>query len=449
MFRPAFSALLLSSSLVPAVMLAWHAPDRTGGKQKAAAPLQAADTKPLSKDADKADVETAPARQPELSPELYRLRDQVRQALDLYEKRPVNARDHTPWETFHWVLAYDVNAELYTHGPGGETANAIGWLCYNRPCRGQQLLEIKHGRPMGIYGVGLEGHTGQLMAILGQSRVMIDYPMLIKGRQFTIADLVENCKLQCESGEDIELTFLLIGLSHYLHPNAVWKNRQGETWSISRLVREELAKPIKGAACGGTHRLMGLSYAVRKRQQHELPVNGEFRRAQIYVNDYINYALRLQNPDGSLSTEWFTGRGARDDIDRRLQTTGHILEWLVFSVPEERLVDPQIVKAVDYVSRILLENRDHEWKIGHLGHGLRSISLFDRRLFKPRETDVPIIAKGDAGPDGHTPRTGEKTRQPAEKKVTQEAAAGNQQLGVDGRVESDPDPPSAASPTSS
>jgi hypothetical protein len=435
MFRPAFSALLISLGLAaPAALLAWHAyygaEPATQSDPPPAPPTE--ESPPADRSLGEPDstqpAEEAPsAGQLQLTPEMAHLRDQVRQALAIYHQRPVNARDHTPWETFHWILAYNVDAELYTKGPGGEKTNAVGWLCYNRPCRGQYLLTLQDGRPMGIYGVGLEGHLGQFLAILGQSRVMIDYPMLVKNRQFTVADLVKNCMLACESGEDVELTFLLIGLSHYLHPNAVWKNRAGETWSIPRLIREEISKPIKGAACGGTHRLMGLSYAVRKRQQHGLPITGEFRRAQVYVNDYIDFALRMQNPDGSLSTEWFTGRGSRQDIDRRLQTTGHMLEWIVFSVPTERLEDPQVVKSVDYVSRILVEGRQHEWKIGHVGHGLRSISLYDRRMFKPLEANVPEVA-----------RRADKPEAGAKIPVTVETPAGHQSLGGENQ---DFDPP--------
>lgn len=452
MFRPAFSVLLVSLGLtVPAGVVAWQAYQEPGAfplsdqvraqfrpnsatqaeVDEETPPLtQGTESSPPTTDAQSATVaEVAPsADKVQLSPEMVRLRDQVRQALAMYAQRPVNARDHSPWEIFHWILAYNVDAELYTHGPGGATANAVGWLCYNRACRGQHLLELKYGRPMGIYGVGLEGHTGQFLAILGQSRVMIDYPLLVKGRQFTVADLVENCQLSCTSGKDVELTFLLIGLSHYLHPNTVWKSREGETWSIPRLIREEISKPIHGAACGGTHRLMGLSYAVRKCRQHDLPLAGEYQRAAAYVADYINYALKLQNSDGSLSTEWFTGRGSRQDIDRRLQTTGHMLEWIVFASPAENLRDPRIVNAVDYVSRILIANRDHAWKLGHLGHGLRSLSLYNRQVFEPLERPVPELAKREARSDLEEAKSEENPQQP----VTKPATEDNQSLGVEG-----------------
>ena len=137
----------------------------------------------------------------------------------------------------------------------------------------------------------------------------------------------------------IELMLLAVNLnfiafSHYLDSDETWKNAKGEEWSIPRLIREEIQAPINGAPCGGTHRLMGLSYAVRERQRQEAPVDGEFSRAATYVDDFHRYTFRLQNRDGSFSTEWFKRAAAKDDLDRRLQTSGHILEWLASSVPD-------------------------------------------------------------------------------------------------------------------
>jgi hypothetical protein len=101
------------------------------------------------------------------------------------------------------------------------------------------------------------------------------------------------------------------------------------------------------------------------------------------VTNYHRSTLGLQNPDGSVSTTWLVGREAREDLDRRLQTSGHILEWLNYSLPDAELTDPRVVKAVEYVTGILDKQRNHEWKIGHLGHALRALSLYDRRVFKP------------------------------------------------------------------
>ena len=72
------------------------------------------------------------------------------------------------------------------------------------------------------------------------------------------------------SKDETELTFKLIALAHYLDSDATWTSETGDEWSISRLIEEEIQSPIIGAACGGTHRLMGLSYAVRERVKHGL-----------------------------------------------------------------------------------------------------------------------------------------------------------------------------------
>jgi hypothetical protein len=180
----------------------------------------------------------------------------------------------------------------------------------------------------------------------------------------------------------MELTFKLIALSYYLDSDATWENRHGEEWSIERLVRDEIASPIRGAACGGTHRLMGLSYCYIMRQIRGEPIEGEYLRAQTYIHDYHKYALGLQNSDGSFSTQWFVRREARSDLERRLQTTGHILEWLVFSLPIEMLDDPRTVKAVNYLSSLLINYRNRDWEIGHLGHGLHALAIYDERRFK-------------------------------------------------------------------
>jgi hypothetical protein len=102
-------------------------------------------------------------------------------------------------------------------------------------------------------------------------------------------------------------------------------------------VREELEQPIRGAACGGTHRLSGLSLVVKTRQRRGEPIDGEYQRAADFVKKYQMYAFRLQNRDGSLSTSWFSGSGDDDDINRRIKTTGHILEWLCYSLSDEQL----------------------------------------------------------------------------------------------------------------
>jgi len=313
---------------------------------------------------------------------LVALQTKIRRVLAIYTPKHQNTRDNNAWEVMHEIIAFGVDAQLCRGAPQGPKVNAIGWLCYNGSCKGEQMLYLDHGKLVARKGPGLQGHAGQFMAILAQSRLPIDYPMLVQGKPFTIADLVEHEKADCQPGE--ELTFKLIGLMHYLDSDATWTSRYGDQWSIPRLITEELKQPIRGAACGGTHRLMGFSYAINKRILRGKPMTGEFHRAQKFINEYHRYTFSLQNPDGSFSTQWFTRREAKSDIDRRLKTTGHVAEWLAFSMSDEELRDPRMTKAIDYLATILLDDQSRTWEIGPLGHGLHALAVYDARLSSVR-----------------------------------------------------------------
>jgi hypothetical protein len=292
-----------------------------------------------------------------------------------YYQRPEDAGARSPWGVMHALIAYGVDTEIYG---SGRKVNAIGWLCWNGPCRGQRLLEIQNDRLAAKQGPGVQGHHGQFLAMLAQSRVPTDYPIKVDGRDFTVADLIEFEKQGCIP--HTELTFKLIALTHYLPSDTTWKNQHGE-WGIERLIQEELAQSVVGAACGGTHRMTGFSYAVRTRQKRGEPLTGQWLRASKFIDDFHEYAFQLQNRDGSFSTSWFEGRGDFGDNARRLQTTGHILEWLVYSLPAEQLRERRTVRSVDYLTRLMLENRNYKWEIGPKGHALHALVMFDQRVF--------------------------------------------------------------------
>ncbi|HWA99752.1 MAG TPA: hypothetical protein VG713_14715 [Pirellulales bacterium] len=339
-----------------------------------------------------------------LPPEAERLKRKVRQVIAMYRPKRLNNRDNNAWEVMHSIIGYGVRSELLRSSSTGAPVNSVSWLCANGPCKGDRMLYLDRGRVSARQGVGVQGHYGQFLAILAQSYVPIDYPLYVDSQKFAIEDLVKTEQLGCRAGT--ELTFKLIALAHYLPDDEPWTNREGETWTIDRLVREEIKAPIRGAACGGTHRLMGLAYAVRRREDRDQPIEGEYLRAKKYLADYHRYTFGLQNADGSFSTEWFAKRGNRDDLDRKLQTTGHILEWLVYSLSAEELADRRVTRAVDYLSSILMKSPGRDWEIGPLGHAIHALSLYDRRRQPPNET-TPAAQAPELASRAKRPATGE------------------------------------------
>lgn len=318
------------------------------------------------------------------------LRSKVRQVLKHYYNRPLSAADRSPWEVMHGMLAFEVHSRVLQPGPKNQPITAVGWLCFNQPCRERTLMYLNEDGDLRVkVGPALQGHHGQLLALLAQSRVRSDYPLKVEGKDFTVADLIEVEKLTCYP--KTELTFKLIGLQRYLNIEDTWVNDQGMQWDFPKLIAEEMAQPVRTAACGGTHRLAGLALAVKKRRASGLPVDGQYAAAQKFVANYQNYAYRLQNSDGSFSTDWFKGPGADPDIDRRLKTTGHQLELMLYAGSEAQLHDYRTVRAVNYLTNIMHANRTRDWEAGPLGHAIHALVLYDRLAFSPYDAAEPAI----------------------------------------------------------
>jgi hypothetical protein len=309
------------------------------------------------------------------------LSNKIRYCLNIYRNQmELSSRDKNCWECMHTLIGYGVDNHVWV---GRHRFNTVGYLCWNGKCKGFDLFENHQGQLRAKQGYGVQGHHGQFLAMLAQHRVDPDYMIKAGGKNFTIHDLIEFEKKTCVPKS--ELTFKLIALTHYLDSDATWSNEHG-AWSIPRLIREEMAQPVVGSACGGTHRLMGLSYAARYREVSGEPMTGEWQRAKEYTDDFHDYAFHLQNRNGSFSTNWFEGRADDRDPQRYQETSGHIVEWLAFSLPQQRLHDQRMVAAVDFLANLLLEHRDQEWKIGPRGHAIRALALYHERAYGQKVT---------------------------------------------------------------
>lgn len=312
----------------------------------------------------------------ELSATDKKRRDSIRTVLGYYYQRPENASLRSPWGIMHGMIAYGVDAQVHAQG---RKVNSVGYLCYNGPGRGMRLFTTKNGEIAPKVGPGYQGHEGQFLAMMAQSQVPRNYPMNVNGKKMTLENLIKYEQDTCRP--NTELTFKLIALAHYLPSDATWKSNDGQTWSIQRLIQEDIKQPVIGAACGGTHRMMGFGFCVKRRVDRGEEILGQWQRAEKYTDDFHNYAINLQNRDGSFSTKWFEGRGFERDVDRRMQTSGHILEWLVYTLPESQLRDARMVKAVDYLTNLMWTHRNNRWEVGPKGHAIRALSLYDQRVY--------------------------------------------------------------------
>ena len=160
------------------------------------------------------------------------------------------------------------------------------------------------------------------------------------------------------------------------------------------MIDEELDQPVVTASDGGLNRLMGLSYAVARRAKRGQPIEGQFQRAQKYIGEFQEFALRLQNADGSWGPYFLAARAASPDaavavaIDRpRAGMAGDV-------VARREATDPRVVSAVECVTRLVGSQR-YQWnapslstqEIVSLGHALHALAIYDQRVFKPVDAD--------------------------------------------------------------
>jgi len=363
-------------------------------KPDAAKPDVAEPTEPEKKAA------ASPAKpKPELSPEMAALRDRVRRTLGLYYRQSFNTRDHTAGEMLLACLPFGCQTEV-VHG--GERINGITCLCWNYPCAGYPLLSMSGKRIAARVGYGFQTYPGQFLAMLALSRVPADYPIRVGEDVRTVADLVESEKLDCHTQADQSLR--LLGLSYYVPGDQTWKDRLGETWSVDRLVDEELSQSLTDAPCGGTYRLLALSSAVARRAAKP-PLSPTLPRAQKFCREFQVYAFQNQNADGSWHPAFFAAVGTTNDSFGQLRSTGHILQWLAFSLPEERLEESGLVNAVQYVCT-LLGYQQPRWSapgmsvqgIDAVMCGLYGLAVYDERYFRPRDPEPAAEEEQPAQP---------------------------------------------------
>ena len=85
---------------------------------------------------------------------------------------------------------------------------------------------------------------------------------MIEGTKHTLADLLGAAKLSATT--DGEVSWTLLAMCVNLPLDAVWKNSRGQTLDIAGLLAAELRSDPAEAACGGTHGLHAVSFALQK-----------------------------------------------------------------------------------------------------------------------------------------------------------------------------------------
>ena len=302
----------------------------------------------------------------------------VEEAIAISKRRYLTAGVHSPWQIFHGLLAL---RQDYLIKQDGKKISALKWMSQGVSFRGEPWFQkTRYGGRPHPYSVpyAFEGHPNQSLAILAFADVPMGHKFETPNGTITTADMVKHAQMEVNSQE--EITWSLWALIHYLGPDARWQNQYGRQWSIEQLVRIQTDEQCNDAACGGTHGLFALTYARNTYQQKGRPLRGVWLGADQKIRRYVEVARSLQNSDGTFSTDYFRSGGHSYDFESRLETSGHTLEFLVLALPQKRLQEQWVRRAVSAIATDLIEHRRESIECAPLYHALNGLVIYRDRV---------------------------------------------------------------------
>jgi hypothetical protein len=334
---------------------------------------------------------TARAVEAPAGDELRQLLDQTLQ--DGQYGRAMTLEDHAAWQLLHGVLAYGENFEILSDG---RKVNAVDWVFSGKPMKGWTINPTPHGLRAEIEpGKFGQGHDDQWMAILSQWNIPTDRTITVRGKEYTVQDLIDRTKYDCFQGK--ESSWTIIVLSKHLDPlDQTWVGTDKRQWSLEQLVNmeaggqydeENAQNEIANSACGGMHRLIGLSIALNnyKAAHPGVELTGGWLQAQKRINWAVEQARALQLPSGAFSVAFLFRPANSNNLDEHLAATGHTLEFLAFALNKKQLEEPWVKRSVVYLCNLLERTKHLDLECGGLYHALHGLVVYREKVYGPRE----------------------------------------------------------------
>jgi hypothetical protein len=269
-------------------------------------------------------------------------------------------------------------------GPGTkQRVKALDYIAGGGELRGLRFLLTPHGVDVETQpGTFIsQGHQDQFVAEMVQWGVKPDKKFLVGGREVPFQAFLELTKARASVKARQELEWALLIIGEHFGTDARWTNNVGEALTFEDLLRAELDKPLTGAACGGTHRLFGLSWVYHRHLLKGKRPDGIWKEVAERTAEHKKLARRLQNPDGTFSTEFFRGRGNARDAKLRLNTTGHIFEWLALALSDAELHEGWVQEAANALSLMILEAQAAPLDGGSLYHAVHGLIIYHHRVY--------------------------------------------------------------------
>jgi hypothetical protein len=106
-------------------------------------------------------------------------------------------------------------------------------------------------------------------------------------------------------------------------------------------------------------------------------------------------AKKHQNADGSFSTDFFVGPANVNDAQRRINTTGHTLEWLALALSDQELREPWMQSAANAAALQILDLQGSPIEGGSLYHSVHGLLIYYARVYGKEKLGphAPVLPK--------------------------------------------------------
>ncbi|HVJ83114.1 MAG TPA: hypothetical protein VNC50_18755 [Planctomycetia bacterium] len=298
--------------------------------------------------------------------------------------------DNGFWTIFHGVLGLGPGLSLLDQATG-KRVNAVDYMFDGNPVRGMEFVPTDAGVDVLTVGISnveqhvAQGHQDQFLAEMLQWGVKPSRKVHVNKKEFTLQDFINESKARARVNADQELSWAIIVVAEGHGTEHSWTNRHGEKIAFEDVVKYETEADIEFAACGGTHRLFGLTWAYHLHQAHckakgktPSPVWADVKER---LEKYKNLAKEWQAPDGGFSADYFRAKSHPPNPAARLGASGHILEWLAQYCTDEELREPWARNGAEAVARMILDLRASPIESGALYHATHGLITYRARVF--------------------------------------------------------------------
>jgi len=321
------------------------------------------------------------------------------------------------WTIFHGILGMGFDTQLFDRKSGNKI-NAIEHIRSGKELPGQPyvLRGLKFVPTIDGVDVRLgpvpigQGHQDQFISEMSQWGMRPDAKFVIDGKDYTFLDFARLSKARASlhrldivsysgmpdarpQGQELGWAVMMIA-EFFGIDTPPWTNMFGEKVTLEELLRAELKINMPKAACGGTHSLFGLTWVLHRHLQNGGKIEGVWVDIDKHIEHYKVMAKKFRHPDGSFSTQYVNGEEDVKDSDRRINTTGHTLEWLAMALSDEELREPWVQDAVMALCKMILDKAHTDIDTGSLYHATHGLHIYHDRVYGtpnlPGQTVIPL-----------------------------------------------------------